>query len=41
MSSASLTPHAGQPGDKQTITKVVGASLAGTTLEWYDHFIYG
>ncbi|MFB6961002.1 MFS transporter [Streptomyces sp. NPDC056309] len=21
--------------------RVVGASLAGTTLEWYDHFIYG
>ncbi len=25
----------------QSITKVAGASLAGTTLEFYDHFIYG
>ncbi|MBX9829268.1 MAG: MHS family MFS transporter [Xanthobacteraceae bacterium] len=24
-----------------SITKVAGASLAGTTLEFYDHFIYG
>ena len=25
----------------QSIVKVVGASLVGTTLEFYDHFIYG
>jgi metabolite-proton symporter len=30
---------AGQP--KQSVAKVAGASLAGTTLEFYDHFIYG
>jgi metabolite-proton symporter len=26
---------------KQSIAKVAGASLIGTTLEFYDHFIYG
>jgi metabolite-proton symporter len=26
---------------RQSIAKVAGASLAGTTLEFYDHFIYG
>ncbi|MFC5834425.1 MFS transporter [Nonomuraea insulae] len=25
----------------RSLRRVVGASLAGTTLEWYDHFIYG
>jgi metabolite-proton symporter len=30
------------PSDpRQSIVKVVGASLVGTTLEFYDHFIYG
>lgn len=41
MSSALVTPLAAQPANWQSISKVVGASLAGTTLEWYDHFIYG
>ena len=27
--------------DRPSIAKVAGASLAGTTLEFYDHFIYG
>jgi hypothetical protein len=27
--------------ERQSIAKVAGASLAGTTLEFYDHFIYG
>ncbi|MCZ2263213.1 MFS transporter [Isoptericola sp. QY 916] len=27
--------------DKKTLRRVVGASAVGTTLEWYDHFIYG
>ena len=26
---------------RPSIAKVAGASLAGTTLEFYDHFIYG
>jgi metabolite-proton symporter len=29
------------PTDKKTLRRVVGASAVGTTLEWYDHFIYG
>lgn len=29
------------PPKKQSIAKVAGASLIGTTLEFYDHFIYG
>ena len=32
------SPHSDPP---QSIVKVVGASLVGTTLEFYDHFIYG
>ena len=27
--------------ERPSIAKVAGASLAGTTLEFYDHFIYG
>jgi MFS family permease len=26
---------------KPTLIKIVGASLVGTSLEWYDFFIYG
>lgn len=29
------------PAKKQSVARVAGASLAGTTLEFYDHFIYG
>jgi metabolite-proton symporter len=29
------------PPKRQSIAKVAGASLIGTTLEFYDHFIYG
>jgi len=32
---------ASQPADTGTLTRVVGASLAGTSLEWYDFFVYG
>ncbi|QQX83824.1 MHS family MFS transporter [Cupriavidus necator] len=32
--------HGSSP-QKQSIARVAGASLAGTTLEFYDHFIYG
>jgi len=33
--------HAAHPPKKQSIKRVAGASLAGTTLEYYDHFVYG
>ncbi|MFP5371377.1 MAG: MFS transporter, partial [Actinomycetes bacterium] len=29
------------PQSKTSIVKVVGASLVGTTVEWYDFFLYG
>lgn len=28
-------------GEQQSVVRVASASLAGTTLEFYDHFIYG
>ncbi|SMF73425.1 MFS transporter [Allosphingosinicella indica] len=28
-------------GERTPITRVVGASLIGTTIEWYDFFLYG
>ena len=31
----------GASAQKQSVARVAGASLAGTTLEFYDHFIYG
>ncbi|MEU6663157.1 MFS transporter [Streptomyces sp. NPDC046821] len=36
-------PASPSPGSRpvSSLRRVVGASLAGTTLEWYDHFIYG
>ncbi|HEU0200828.1 MAG TPA: MFS transporter [Burkholderiaceae bacterium] len=38
---AAVITHDAAPPRKQSITKVAGASLIGTTLEFYDHFIYG
>src|SRR3712207_624837 len=29
------------PGRRRGLRKVIGASLIGTSLEWYDFFIYG
>jgi MFS family permease len=29
------------PRDRRGITKVVGASMVGTTVEWYDFFLFG
>lgn len=29
------------PADRKVMRRVVSASVVGTTLEWYDHFIYG
>ncbi|MFB7739253.1 MFS transporter [Streptomyces sp. NPDC056112] len=34
-------PGAGTRTDRKALRRVVGASAVGTTLEWYDHFIYG
>jgi hypothetical protein len=33
-------PPAAKPS-RSTIVKVVGASMAGTTVEWYGFFLYG
>ncbi len=30
-----------QPQQRTRIGKIVGASLVGTTVEWYDFFLYG
>ena len=30
-----------RPAERESITKVVGASVIGTSLEWYDFFLYG
>ncbi|MFI9232749.1 MFS transporter [Streptomyces rimosus] len=37
------TPATGPaaPGRSPGITRIVGASLIGTTIEWYDFFLYG
>ena len=32
---------ASSPTDRSSIVKVVAASMAGTTVEWYDFFLYG
>lgn len=39
--AAKLDPAAPRTARPQSIARVAGASLAGTTLEFYDHFIYG
>ncbi|HVL85582.1 MAG TPA: MFS transporter [Pseudonocardia sp.] len=39
-----MSTPAAQPADAQprsNIVKVVGASMAGTTVEWYDFFLFG
>lgn len=42
LSSAAVSPAATEPSHGANSTKrVAAASLAGTTLEFYDHFIYG
>jgi metabolite-proton symporter len=33
--------QAGRTGGRSEVTKVVVASLVGTTIEWYDFFLYG
>ncbi len=30
-----------QEGETQSIRKVIAASFIGTTIEWYDFFLYG
>jgi metabolite-proton symporter len=39
--SSSHQEAAVPPGSRTSIVKVVGASLVGTTVEWYDFFLYG
>ncbi|WP_354639825.1 MFS transporter [Kitasatospora camelliae] len=34
-------PDAARPDSSSPLWKVVGASLIGTTIEWYDYFLYG
>ncbi|MDI3405612.1 MFS transporter [Streptomyces cavernicola] len=34
-------PDTGTRTDRKALRRVIGASAVGTTLEWYDHFIYG
>lgn len=40
-SAAAALPAASPAAPAPSIRRVAGASLAGTTLEFYDHFIYG
>ncbi len=37
MSSLPIT----EPGKPRSLAKIVSASLVGTTIEWYDFFLYG
>ena len=37
----STNPEPAAPGRPDSRWKIVGASLVGTTLEWYDFFLYG
>jgi metabolite-proton symporter len=39
--AASSVPAVAAAAPRPSIKRVAGASLAGTTLEFYDHFIYG
>lgn len=39
--SPTTPPTAASPPSRSTIVKVVSASMAGTTVEWYDFFLYG
>ena len=43
MTAIAVPPTAATPDAKPapSMKRVAGASLAGTTLEFYDHFIYG
>jgi len=36
--AAAVAPPAATPA---TLRKVIAASLIGTTIEWYDFFLYG
>jgi MFS transporter, MHS family, shikimate and dehydroshikimate transport protein len=41
MSSAAARLDAAQVEDKRNLRRVVAASFIGTTIEWYDFFLYG
>ncbi|WAL39435.1 MFS transporter [Brevibacterium sp. BRM-1] len=36
-----MSQHIYEPASKSMLRKVVAASLAGTTVEWYEFFLYG
>ena len=38
---SSPAPAAGPPPDRRAIRRINLASMAGTTIEYYDYFIYG
>ncbi len=35
------SPSAHETPSRRAITRIVGASMIGTTIEWYDFFLYG
>ncbi len=37
----SLSPQASANPSRRSIVRIVGASMIGTTIEWYDFFLYG
>ena len=41
MSSVAARLDAEQVEDKRNLRKVIAASFIGTTIEWYDFFLYG
>lgn len=41
MPRARTRPTAGQAPKKPGIARIISASLIGTTIEWYDFFLYG
>src|SRR2546429_2354583 len=39
--AAPVAPHASDLASRSEILKVAAASLIGTSIEWYDFFLYG
>lgn len=39
--SKTLTPQAGEKGDRSILKRAVTGAMAGTVMEWYEFFIYG
>lgn len=36
-----MSAPAASPPTPSNLKRIVGASLVGTTIEWYDFFLYG